>query len=129
MTNIIMYYTSEVSLDMLKCFECNHYTPIAYGQLNNQFWFVYGRVDEEVNVYMKCVLHDINAFRHAYNIDMSYGTILEYLHTFSIHIKDKNSHIEVEGTGNGNLIRYTQKFIELSINKVCQIDNNSVYVI
>lgn len=109
MVNIIIYSTDEIKFDKLKSFEYNDFTLTVYGILNDKWWFVYGNYDIKIYKPEQKIYEGVKAYDHLTKKAISSSRLLDICDTFGEHIGSKNTNIEVEGIGNGSLIKFIKQ--------------------
>lgn len=109
MVNIIIYSTDKIKFDKLKSFKYNDFTLTVYGVLNDKWFFVYGNYDIKIYKPGQKRYKDVKAFEHITKKAVSSAILLKICDTFGEHIGSKNTDIEVEGIGNGNLIKFIKQ--------------------
>ena len=129
MVYVIMYSTDKIDFSLLKSFEYKEFTSIVYGVLNDKWWFVYGNYDIEIYKPEQKRYEGVKAFEHITKKAASSAILLKICDTFGEHIGSKNTDIEVEGIGNGSLIKFVKQtnIVTLSSDENIIIGNNTLY--
>ena len=129
MVYVIMYSTDKIDFSLLKSFEYKEFTSIVYGVLNDKWWFVYGNYDIEIYKPEQKRYEGVKAFEHITKKAVSSAILLKICDTFGEHIGSKNTDIEVEGIGNGSLIKFVKQtnIVTLSSDENIIIGNNTLY--
>jgi len=124
-----MYSTDKIDFSLLKSFEYKEFTSIVYGVLNDKWWFVYGNYDIEIYKPEQKRYEGVKAFEHITKKAVSSAILLKICDTFGEHIGSKNTDIEVEGIGNGSLIKFVKQtnIVTLSSDENIIIGNNTLY--
>ena len=129
MVYVIMYSTDKIDFSLLKSFEYKEFTSIVYGVLNDKWWLVYGNYDIEIYKPEQKRYEGVKAFEHITKKAVSSAILLKICDTFGEHIGSKNTDIEVEGIGNGSLIKFVKQtnIVTLSSDENIIIGNNTLY--
>jgi len=107
MVNVIIYSTDKTEYKLLETFKYEQFIPIAYGFLENNWWFIYGNFDIEM-----CKPPKI---RYQSTKKAQFSSILLNLcNAFGKHINSRNTDIEIQGVGKGSLIRGISDIIRVS---------------
>lgn len=104
MVKVIMYSTDKIDYNILKTYCHQQYTPIAYGNIHNKWWYIFGDFDYEIYKPEKNIYKNEKAYEHLTKKAITSMTLLTLCNHFEKHIKSSNSDIEVEGIGKGNFI-------------------------
>ena len=134
MVKVIMYSTDNVNPDLLKNFTCHKYSPIAYGVINNKYYYVYGDYHIELEIEKKTdpkKYHDNKAINHMAKRCVTSGCLLRLDAIFGNFIKKKNTDIEVDGIGNGSFIKFVSDIVKrgkLENKNFYYLDNSSVFI-
>jgi hypothetical protein len=112
MENILMYSTDEIDFNKLKSFKYDKFKSIAYGKINNKWWYVYGSYDYEIYNPKPQRFEGMAAFEHLTKKAISSSILLQICDTFGEYINSNNTDFEVKGIGGGNLIKCIEDNIE-----------------
>ena len=106
MVKIIIYCNDKIDYKLLKSFKYENFINSAYGQMNNQWWFVYGDFNIEVYYPQKKRYENSEAIIHMTKKAIMSSKFISICNSFDKHINNKNTDIDVEGMSKGNLIEF-----------------------
>lgn len=95
MVKILLYSTDEIDFDILETFSCDEFTNVAYGKVNNKYWFVFGEYDINFGTTGKHVYKNEEIFGYiSKKINMS-TKLLSLCDKFGEHVNSKNTDLDI----------------------------------